>query len=89
MGSGLSAFICYEKKNPKYVNNTDCVSQPYKRSEYFDNSNDIVLTIVPILLALTVEGMRDDIYIGLFVRIRPKADGVDWSVLSAWRGRII
>jgi len=47
------------------------------------------LTIVPILLALTVEGMRDDIYIGLFVRIRPKADGVDWSVLSAWRGRII
>jgi len=31
---------------------------------------------VPILLALTVEGMRDDIYIGLFVRIRPKADGV-------------
>jgi len=44
---------------------------------------------VPILLALTVEGMRDDIYIGLFVRTRPKADGVDWSVLSAWRGRII
>jgi len=75
MGSGLSAFICYEKKNPKYVNNTDCISQPYKRSEYFDNSYRIVLTIVPILLALTVEGMRDDICIDLFVRESPKVEG--------------
>jgi len=61
MGSGLSAFICYEKKNPKYVNNTDCISQPYKRSEYFDNSYRI--------------GMRDDICIDLFVRESPKVEG--------------
>jgi len=72
--SCLSAFICYEKKNPKYVNNTDCVSQPYKRSEYVDNSYHIVLTIVPILLALAVEGMRDDIYIGLFMRESTKVE---------------
>jgi hypothetical protein len=34
---------------------------------YFDNSCRSVLTIVPILLALTAEGIGDDIYAGLSV----------------------
>ena len=73
-GYCLSAFLCYEKKKPKYVNNTDCISRPYKRLEYFDNSCRTVLTIVPILLALTAEGIGDDIYAGLSVLESPKPE---------------
>lgn len=74
VGQCLSVFICYEKKKQKYVSNTDFISRPYKRLEYFVNSCRTVLTIVPILLALTAEGIGDDIYAGLSVLESPKQE---------------
>jgi len=62
------------KRKIKNVNNTDCISRPYKRLEYYGNSCRTILTIVPILLALTAEGIGDDIYDGLSVLESPKPE---------------
>jgi hypothetical protein len=59
--------MCNEKKKPKYVNNINYAAQPYKKLEYFDKSCCIVLTIVPVLQALTLEGIGNDIYVDLLM----------------------
>ncbi len=59
--------MCREKKKPKYANNINHTSQPYKKLEYFDKSCCIALTIVPVLQALTLEGIGNDIYVDLLM----------------------
>jgi len=63
----LSAFTCDEKKNQKYVHDTNAVSVPRGASEWSDSFCRIVLTIVPVLLALAAEGVGNDICTVLFV----------------------
>jgi len=63
----LSAFVCDEKKNQKYVHDINAVSVPHGASQWSDSFCRIALTIVSILLALTVGGAGNDICTVLFV----------------------
>ncbi|HIJ53190.1 MAG TPA: hypothetical protein HPP66_08560 [Planctomycetes bacterium] len=55
-------------------------------SKWFDGSCHIILTIVPVLLALTVGGMGFDSYTIFGTSEMMVAEGKNRPVLSAWTG---
>ncbi len=48
----------------------------------------IILTILLILMALTVESMRNDNYIVMFVGIKLNADNIESLALCVFAGQI-
>jgi hypothetical protein len=68
----LSAFKCEEKKNPKYARNITYIFTDLPDIEIVRQSRGIVLTIVSILSALTVENIGNGTCIVLLVCERHK-----------------